>query len=68
VLIKSIAQAIPTYVMGAFKLPVGLCEKMAKMIWYFWSREEGQHKVHWVASEKLLMPKCMGGLGLQDMR
>jgi hypothetical protein len=41
VLIKSIAQAIPTYVMGAFKLLVGLCEKMAKMIWYFWSREEG---------------------------
>jgi hypothetical protein len=28
VLIKSVAQAIPTYVMGVFKLPVGTCKEM----------------------------------------
>jgi hypothetical protein len=28
VMIKSVAQAIPTYVMGVFKLPATLCEEM----------------------------------------
>jgi hypothetical protein len=32
VLIKSITQAILTYVMGIFKLPVGMCEEMAQLI------------------------------------
>jgi hypothetical protein len=40
VLIKSIAQAIATYVMGIFKLPSMLCEEMEQMIRYFWWGEE----------------------------
>jgi hypothetical protein len=32
VLIKSIAQAILTYVMGVFKLPATLCEEMEQLI------------------------------------
>jgi hypothetical protein len=36
VLIKSVAQAIPTYVMGVFKLPATLCEEMEQLIRYFW--------------------------------
>jgi hypothetical protein len=28
VMIKSVAQAIPTYTMGVFKLPVGLCDEL----------------------------------------
>jgi hypothetical protein len=35
VLIKFVAQAIPTYVMGVFKLPAILCEEMIMMIRYF---------------------------------
>jgi hypothetical protein len=33
--IKSIAQAIPSYIMGVFKLPNTLCDEMEKMIRYF---------------------------------
>lgn len=45
VLIKSVAQAIPTYVMGVFKLPNTLCEEIERMIQYFWwSEENGQRK------------------------
>jgi hypothetical protein len=33
--IKSMAQAIPTYVMGVFKLPATLCKEMTQMIQYF---------------------------------
>jgi hypothetical protein len=40
VLIKSVAQAIPTYVMGVFKLPGTLCEELTQLIRYFWWGEE----------------------------
>jgi hypothetical protein len=69
VLIKSVAQVIPTYVMGVFKLPATLCEELTQLICYFWWGEEGGHrKVHWIAWEKLLLRKGRGGLGFRDMR
>jgi hypothetical protein len=68
-LIKSVAQAIPMYVMIMFKLPVTLCEELEQLIRYFWWGEErGQRKMHWVAWEKLLQPKRQGGLGFRDLR
>jgi hypothetical protein len=36
VLIKLVAQAIMTYVMGVFKLRGNLCEELNQMIRYFW--------------------------------
>jgi hypothetical protein len=69
VLIKSVTQAIPTYVMGIFKLPETLCEEMMRMIRYFWwGEEDGQRKVHWLVWEKLLIPKHLGGMGFRDMK
>jgi hypothetical protein len=69
VLIKSVTQAIPTYVMGVFKLSASMCEELTQFIRYFWWGEDGgQRKVHWVAWEKLLLPKCWGGMGFRDMR
>ena len=35
VLIKAVAQAIPTYIMSCFKVPDSLCEELTGMIWYF---------------------------------
>jgi hypothetical protein len=43
VLIKSIAQAIPIYVMNVFKLPLGLCDEVTKMIGGVLKREIGKH-------------------------
>jgi hypothetical protein len=69
VLIKSVAQAIPTYVMGVFKLSTSLCEEMTKLIrCFWWGDEDGHRKVHWIAWEKLLLPKSHGGMGFRDMR
>jgi hypothetical protein len=43
VLIKSIAQAIPTYVMGVFKLPFSVCDDLTKLIRdYWWGVEKGK--------------------------
>jgi hypothetical protein len=32
VMIKSVAQAIPTYTMEVFKLPAGLCDELTQLI------------------------------------
>lgn len=36
VVIKSIAQATPTYVMSIFKLPITLCQDMERMLYAYW--------------------------------
>jgi len=49
VLIKSVAQALATYTMGVFKMPMGLCEELMLLIRkYWWGAEEGKRKTHWV--------------------
>jgi hypothetical protein len=69
VLIKSVAQAIPVYAMGISKLPRTLCGEMTQLIRYLWWGEEaGQRKIHWIAWDKLLVPKGRGGMGFHDLR
>ena len=41
VLLKSIVQAIPTFVMSRFKLPIGLCHDIEMMIRKFWWGHRG---------------------------
>uniref|UniRef100_A0A453QXK3 Reverse transcriptase domain-containing protein n=1 Tax=Aegilops tauschii subsp. strangulata TaxID=200361 RepID=A0A453QXK3_AEGTS len=69
VLIKSVAQAIPVYVMSIFKLPFSVCDDLTKMMrQYWWGVENGKRKMAWVAWDKLILPKPKGGLGFRDMR
>jgi hypothetical protein len=69
VLIKSVAQAVPTYVMGVFKLPTTLCDELTRMVRHiWWGDEDGHRKIHWLAWDHLLLPKCMGGMGFRDTR
>jgi ribonuclease HI len=58
VLIKSVVQALPTYVMSVFKLPLGLCDSLEKQSRAFW----------WLPRQCLIRSKRYGGLGLKDMR
>lgn len=47
-MLKAVAQAIPTYVMSCFKLPVTTCEKMKSCILdHWWGFEDGKKKMHW---------------------
>jgi hypothetical protein len=47
VLIKSVVQAIHTYVMSCFLLPMGLYEHIEGMISKFWwGSNQGERKVH----------------------
>jgi hypothetical protein len=46
VLIKHVAQALPTHVMSVFKIPFGLCDTLQKHTRSFlWGSEGGKFKV-----------------------
>ena len=48
VLIKAVAQSIPTYTMGVFQLPVKLCDELNAMCAKFWWGQVGnERKIHW---------------------
>lgn len=69
VLIKSVAQPLPTYLMGVFKLNDGLCEElMRKIRKFWWGSKDGKHKTHWCSWERMLRTKTQGGLGFRDMK
>ena len=68
VLIKAIVQAIPTYTMRCFKLPLSLCNEIESLIRRFWWGQHGDcRKVHWVRWEILCKPKFKGGMGFKDL-
>ena len=47
VLVKVVAQAIPTYVMSVFKLPKKLCMKLERVIRdFWWGQQDGKRKMH----------------------
>lgn len=67
--IKSVAQALPNYVMSVFKLPATLCEDLMRHIrGYWWGFKNGRREVQWIPWEKMIMPKGFGGMGFRDLR
>ena len=69
ILIKAVAQALPTYVMGVFKLLVGLCEELMKMIREFWwGASKNQRRTHWISWDCMIRPKACGGMGFRDLQ
>ena len=68
IMLKSVIQAIPLYVMSCFRLPVAICDRMRTTISnHWWGIEDGKKKLHWRSWEWLTTPKAMGGMGFRDM-
>ena len=68
VLLKAVVQAIPTFAMSCFKLPVGLCNDIEAMIRKFWWGQQGdRRKIHWKKWEFLCKPKSKGGLDFRKL-
>lgn len=67
VLIKAVTQAIPTYIVGVFKLSFSVCDDLTRMVKnYWWGSEKVKRKTHWMAWHQIMKPKAMGGLGFRD--
>ena len=64
VLLKAIIQVIPTYTIGCFKLPVGLCNEIEALVKKFrWGQRGDRRNIHWVKWEEMTKSKTIGGMG-----
>ncbi|XP_057444610.1 uncharacterized protein LOC130736850 [Lotus japonicus] len=69
VLIKSVVQAIPSYVMSCFILPDDLCADIDRMVSkFFWGGDPSRQGLHWTKWETLCKSKTDGGLGFRDFK
>ncbi|XP_021736564.1 uncharacterized protein LOC110703122 [Chenopodium quinoa] len=68
VLLKAVIQAIPTYLMGVYKFPCSVVEKIGSaMARFFWGQKGMRRKVHWRSWAAMCTPKCLGGMGFRDL-
>jgi hypothetical protein len=67
VLIKAVAQAIPTNSMACFHLPRGLCKHIDSLLRDFWWGSKGKRRTCWVAWNDMTVPKGLGGLGFRNI-
>ena len=69
VLIKMVIQAIPTFAIGYFKLPLGLCNEIEALIIkkFFWGLQGDKRKIHWVRWDELTKSKVIGGMRFRDL-
>ena len=69
VLIKAVAQSIPTFLIGVFQLLGKLCDELDAMCARFWWGQIGQErKIHWKNWSFLTLSKKEGGMGFRDLR
>ncbi len=68
ILIKAVAQAMPTYTMNVFLLPKWVCSELKGIIRQFWwGQKGGDKKVNWLAWKKMCVSKFHGGMGFRDL-
>ncbi|PKA51938.1 putative mitochondrial protein [Apostasia shenzhenica] len=68
IMIKAIAQAIPTYAMSIFKLPTTLCKEIENIISRFWWRYSSKSKgIHWCQWNDLCKSKAEEGMGFRNL-
>ncbi|XP_019186519.1 PREDICTED: uncharacterized protein LOC109181223 [Ipomoea nil] len=67
VLLKSVAQSMPTFSMSVFLLPTTLCTAIERTMNQYWWRSRDDQGIHWKAWDKLCIPKEYGGLGFKEL-
>ncbi|XP_058751957.1 uncharacterized mitochondrial protein AtMg00310-like [Vicia villosa] len=69
VMIKSMLQSIPYYIMSLFILPDGIVSDVKKMLNSFWWGGGTNHNcIRWMAWDKLTGAKKEGGLGFRGLK
>lgn len=70
VLIRNVAQAIPSYAMSCFMLPVSLCNELEQMFNNYWWRSgkgDNQKGLNWLSWNNMSYAKSKGGLGFRNL-
>ncbi|XP_031120358.1 uncharacterized protein LOC116023496 [Ipomoea triloba] len=70
VLIKSVAQALPTYSMSIYCLPISYSERIERVMNKFWweSSGNGNGGIRWMAWNKMCDPEVHGGMGFKCLQ
>lgn len=67
-LIRVVAQALPSYTISCFLLPKQFCESLHQMCAKFWwGSKSDNRKIHWMSWSRLCQPKEIGGMGFRDL-
>ena len=66
---KTVAQAVPTYYMSSFLIPISLCEELERMMNSFWwgTKPTSKIRINWIKWDTLCMRKEQGGIGFWDL-
>ncbi|XP_061999168.1 uncharacterized protein LOC133716477 [Rosa rugosa] len=68
ILIKVVAQALPTHAMSVFQLTKNFCDDLEQMCARFWwGSSLDKRKIHWKTWKALCNPKEEGGLGFRSL-
>ncbi|XP_019167627.1 PREDICTED: uncharacterized protein LOC109163330 [Ipomoea nil] len=68
VFLKSVAQAMPTYTMSIYLLPITLCVSLERLMnRYWWGKGGNDSSIHWLAWDRMCKPKKYGGMGFKRL-
>ncbi|KAM6569414.1 hypothetical protein CsatB_017399 [Cannabis sativa] len=70
ILIKTVAQSLPSYAMSVFLLPLDITRDMEKAMNKFWWQGANNNKngIHWFSWDRLCSHKSKGGMGFRHLR
>ena len=69
ILIKVVAQAVPTYTMSCFQLLKTLCKDLENLMRNFWwGQRDDENKISWVSWKKMCKSKFHGGMGFRNIQ
>lgn len=70
ILVKQVAQTLPSYAMNVFLLPLEITRNIEKSLTRFWwkSAQNNKSKINWMSWERLAKHKNVGGMGFRHFR
>ncbi|XP_062014050.1 uncharacterized protein LOC133730487 [Rosa rugosa] len=67
-LVRVVAQALPSYAINCFLLPNNFCDDLHQMCAKFWwGSKPNERKIHWMSWERLCRSKEEGGMSFRDL-
>lgn len=70
ILVKQVAQSLPSYAMSVFLLPLEITRNIEKSLKKFWwsSGHCNKSKLNWMGCDRLTKHKKAGGMGFRNFR